>query len=80
MAPTANAGIAGSNPFLDMIEALSNRHGQVDIRLDHLSLRLPFVERTVELNGTISVSVHLRELTEKERSAHVAKQVRSLAT
>ncbi len=69
----------GPNPFLEMMEALSNRHGQMDIHLDHVSLRLPFTQRTVELNGTVSVSIHLRELSEKERSAHAAKQVRSLA-
>jgi hypothetical protein len=67
------------HPFLEMIEALSNRHGQMDIRLDRLSLRLPFSQRTVELNGTVSVSVHLRELSKEERSAHVAKQVRQLS-
>jgi hypothetical protein len=67
------------NPFLEMMEALSNRHGQMDIHLDHLTLRLPFTQRTVELNGTVTVSVHLRELSDKERSAHVAKQVRTLS-
>ncbi len=70
---------SGPNPFLEMMEALSNRHGQMDIRLDHVSLRLPFTQRNVELNGTVSVSIHLRELSEKERSAHAAKQVRSLS-
>jgi len=64
--------------FLEAMEALANHHGQVDIRLDRLSLRLPFSGRSLELNGTVSVSVHLRELTEKERAAHVAKQIRSL--
>ncbi len=79
MAPTPSDA-TGPNPFLEMMEALSNRHGQMDIRLDHLSLRLPFSQRTLELNGTVSVSVHLRELSEKERSAHVAKQVRQLSS
>jgi hypothetical protein len=66
------------NMFLDAMEALANHHGQLDIRLERLSLRLPFSGRSLELNGTVSVSVHLRELTEKERTALAAKQVRSL--
>lgn len=68
------------NPFLDLMEALSNRHGQIDIRLEKMSLTLPFAVGSVELNGTVSVSVHLRELTEKERTAHVARQVRAVSS
>ena len=49
-----------------MMEALSNRHGQMDIHLDHVSLRLPLSQRTIEVNGTVSVSIHLRDLSEKE--------------
>ncbi len=80
MAPNAPASAPGPNPFLEMMEALSNRHGQMDIHLDHVSLRLPLSQRTIEVNGTVSVSIHLRDLSEKERNAHVAKQVRSLST
>lgn len=77
--PTTPAGGAhNTNPFAEMLEALSNHHGQVDIRLERLSLRLPFTGTPVELNGNVSVSVHLRELSDKERSAHVAKQLRAL--
>jgi hypothetical protein len=67
------------NLFQDFVEAFSQRHGQVDIRLDHVSLRLPLLRENVELNGTISVSVHMRELTEKEKQARIAKEVRALS-
>ena len=61
-----------------MVEALANRHGEVDIRLEHLNLRLPLMRESLELNGAITVSVHLRELSEKEKAARIAKEVRSL--
>jgi hypothetical protein len=67
------------NPFLGLMEALSNRHGEMNIRLEHVTLRLPLVPETFEVNGTLTVSVHLRELSEKEKSARVAKEVRVLA-
>jgi hypothetical protein len=67
-----------ANPFVEMVEALSNRHGQVDIRLDRVSMKLPFAGE-VEVSGTLTVSVHLRELTDRERKAHEGRQVRQLS-
>lgn len=78
MAP-ANAPLRDPNSFLEVMDALSNRHGQVDIRLDRLSMKLPFAFGSLELNGTVTVSVHMRDLTDKERSAHIAKQLRNLS-
>jgi hypothetical protein len=78
MASSPSAARNDPNPFLDMVEALANRHGEVDIRLEHLNLRLPLMRDALELNGVITVSVHLRELSEKEKSARIAKEVRSL--
>lgn len=67
-----------ANPFVEMVEALSNRHGQVDIRLERFSVKLPF-GGSIELTGTMSVSVHLRELSDRERKAHEGRQVRTLS-
>jgi hypothetical protein len=79
MVPATPATPSESNLFQDFVQAIADRHGQLDIHLEHLSLRLPLLRENVELNGTISVSVHMRELTDKEKQAHVAKQVRSLS-
>ncbi len=78
MSPTVEAAERTTNPFVDLLEALANHHGQFDIRLDHLSMKFPF-GGSVEVNGTMSLSVHLRELTEKEKGAHVARQLRQLS-
>lgn len=68
-----------SNLFEDFVQAIVDRHGEMDIRLEHLSLRLPLLKESIELNGTISVSVHMRALTDKEKQARVAKELRVLS-
>lgn len=70
---------ADSNLFLDLIEAISDRQGEMDIRLEHLTLKLPLVPETIEVNGTVTLTVHLRDLTEKEKAAHASKEIRALA-
>ncbi len=79
MASAASAMNPDSNLFQDLVQAIADRHGQMDIRLDHLELRLPLIHESVELNGTISVTVHMRELTDREKQARVAKELRHLA-
>ncbi len=75
-APPSNG--ASANPFLNVVAALSNRHGQLDIRLDRFSMKLPFAGE-IEVSGTMSVSLHFRELTDRERKAHEGRQLRALA-
>jgi hypothetical protein len=69
----------GPNPFVELVEALADRHGEVDLHVEHLTLKLPLLRETVELNGTITVSVKFRGLTEKEKQANVAREVRAHA-
>lgn len=77
MAEAPSPNPASANPFLDVVAALSNRQGQVDIRLDRFSVRLPFAGE-IELSGTMTVSVHLRELSDRERKAHEGRELRAL--
>lgn len=79
MVPSPPSAMADSNLFQDFVQAIADRHGELDIRLEHLSLRLPLMKESLELNGTITVSVHMRDLTEKEKQARVAKELRVLA-
>jgi hypothetical protein len=52
-----------------MIEAMADKHSQLDIRLNSLTLRLPGTRTGLVLNGTISLSVHMRDLTDQEKQA-----------
>jgi hypothetical protein len=78
MAPASPALAPETNVFQDFVQAIADRHGQLDIHLEHVSLRLPMLKDSLELNGTISVSVHMRELTDQEKRARVAKELRHL--
>jgi len=78
MPPKLKAGPDSANPFQDWMNAMANQHGELELRLEGVSLKLPFISQAVELNGTVLVSFHIRELTDKERDARVAKQIRLL--
>ncbi len=67
-----------ANPLQEWMDALANRHGQVELRLEHVALKLPWISEPIELNGVVSVSFHLRELTVKEREARAAKEIKAL--
>jgi len=78
MAESGASVVPAGNPIVEIVEALSNRQGEVDVRLDRLAVRLPFGGQ-VELSGSVSVSVHLRPLTERERKAREGRQIRVLS-
>ncbi|HTS32924.1 MAG TPA: hypothetical protein VMI55_03170 [Thermoplasmata archaeon] len=76
--PPSGASSHTPNPFEDWINALANRHGRIDVRLEEFSLKLPYIPESVQLNGTLSISFHMRELSDKEKEAHIAKEIRAL--
>jgi hypothetical protein len=62
--------------FEGLIEALADKHSQLDLNFQKVSLRLPGMQQIgVELNGTVTVSVHMREMTDQEKEALAAKNV-----
>ncbi len=62
--------------FLEgVFEALANKHSQLDINFQRTTMRVPGIQASVELNGTISMTVHLRELTEDEKKASAQRNV-----
>lgn len=78
MANASEESRGAPNPFQEWMDALANRRGEVDLRLDHVALKLPWIPEAVEVNGTVSLTFHMRELTEKEREARAAKEIRAL--
>lgn len=71
---------AAEGLFAGLIEALSDKHSQLDVRLQNLVVRVPGSRLGLEINGLISLSVHMRELSEEERQAHIARNVATLKT
>lgn len=62
--------------FEGLIEALADKHSQLDLNFQNVSVRLPGTQQIgVELNGTITLSVHMRDLTDEEKQALSARNV-----
>lgn len=66
--------------FAGLIDALSDKHSQLDIRLQNLVIRMPGSRLGLEINGLITLAVHMRDLSEEERQAHIARNVAALKT
>lgn len=61
--------------FEGFIEALSDKHSQLDVRLQGLTLALGDSRFAVRLSGTVTVAIHMRELTDAEKDAHAATNI-----
>ncbi len=64
--------------FEGFIEALSDKHSQLDLRLQGLTLALGDSRFAVRVSGTVTVAIHMRELTDAEKDAHAAASVARL--
>jgi hypothetical protein len=53
----------------EVLKALSDKQGQLDIRLKHVALDWKGTPLGLELNGTVTVSLHMHDLNDKERQA-----------
>ncbi len=61
-----------------IIEALSNKHSQMDLRLQGLTLSIGDSRFAMKLSGTVSVAIHMREMSDAERDAHASATVAKL--
>jgi hypothetical protein len=62
--------------FQGLIEALADKHSQLDLNFQNVSVRIPGMQQMgVELNGTVTLSVHMRDLTDEEKQAFAARNV-----
>ncbi len=68
------------NLFEGLITALANKQSQVDLTFNRTNVRFPGTAVGMELNGTISLVVHMRELTDEEKQILASKNLTSLST
>ena len=59
---------------------MANKHSELDLSFQKVSITLPSLRMSVELNGTVTVSVHMRDMTEEEKKALAAKNVEMLTS
>lgn len=75
-----NSAGVGKGLFEGLIEALADKHSQLDINFQRTTIRIPGIQAGCELNGLVTLTVHLRELTEEEKQASAAKNVALMGT
>jgi hypothetical protein len=75
MAETRGAGEIEKGILEGLFEALADKHSQLDINLQGLNIKLPSTQLSVELNGLVTLTVHMRDLTEDEKKASAARNV-----
>jgi hypothetical protein len=63
-----------------LIEALADKHSQLDINFQKTTIRIPGMQISVELNGLVTLTSHIRDLTEEERQASTSKNVALMAS
>ncbi len=61
--------------FGGLIEALGDKHSQLDINFQHAKMNLIGAQIGLEMNGVVSLTVHMRDLTEDEKKASAEKNV-----
>lgn len=62
-----------------VLESLANKHSKLELNFEKVTVTLPNVRMSLELNGTVTLSVHMREMTEEEKKALAAKNVAMLS-
>ena len=74
---TQSRHVAGAERSIlaEFLEALSDKHSQVDINLQGMNVRFPSTGVSVEFNGLVTVTSHVRDLTEDEKKASAGRNV-----
>ncbi|MDG6996207.1 MAG: hypothetical protein JRN52_09815 [Nitrososphaerota archaeon] len=71
----------GNGLIAGLVQALADKHSQLDINFQKTGVRVLGLQQLgVELNGVVSITVHMRELTEEEKKASASKNVALMAT
>lgn len=72
----ANSAVEAEKSLIEnVLETLSDKHSQFDINLQGMSVRLPNFGMTVDLNGLVTVTCHIRDMTEDEKKASAARNI-----
>ena len=72
----AQKGAEGEKSIVEgILEALSDKHSELDLHLEGMSVKVPSLGMSVECNGHILLSAHVRNITEDEKKASASRKV-----
>ena len=63
----------------ELVAALSDKHTQVDINLQGMNVRFPNTGMSVEFDGLVTITSHVRDMTDDEKKASATKNVALMA-
>jgi len=75
MAQSRHAAGAEKSLVADFLEALSDKHSQMDINLQGMSVRFPSTGVSIEFNGLLTITSHVRDMTDDEKKASASKNI-----
>lgn len=64
---------------VEFLEALSDKHSQIDINLQGMNVRFPNTGMSVEFDGLLTITSHVRDMTDDEKKASASKNVALMA-
>jgi hypothetical protein len=67
-----------TNMFHEFLTALDGKQGQLDIRLQNFSVRVPLLRESFEVSGNLTIVAHMRGMSDKERQAYIQKTLKDL--
>jgi hypothetical protein len=59
----------------ELIDALQGKQSEIALNFHKTSIGIPRLRTTMELNGSVSVTVHMRDLSESEKEAYAQRSV-----
>jgi len=63
----------------ELLGALSDKHTQIDINLQGMNVRFPNTGMSVEFDGLLTITSHVRDMTDEEKKASATKNVALMA-
>lgn len=75
MAQSRSAAEVEKSLFEGMLEALSDKHSQLDLNLQGMSIKFPRIGVSVEFDGLVTLTCHVRDMTDSEKKASAARNV-----
>ena len=78
---SAGSNVEGIERIVEgLIDALADKHSQIDINFQKTTIRIPGMQMSIELNGLITLTSHIRALTEEEKQASASKNIALMAS
>jgi len=79
MATSRHAAGIEKSIVAELIGALSDKHTQLDINLQGMNVRFPNTGMSVEFDGLLTITSHVRDMTDDEKKASASKNVALMA-